>query len=177
MARRSTRQTRAPNRFGFEEEPVQSEIPNQPVNQANEQEAESDHTVASESVNNARESSQQTTVINSKSLEGSNSVSCPPPPKRRGHKAGVECFICHEMGHYSWYCPQKVKSKQVQPTASLPSVPGPKSSKSPNSGSVSLTSPPVGQSHLNHVQVETKGKVMNLEQAEEQNPQEETNPQ
>jgi hypothetical protein len=123
------------------------------------------------------ESSQQTTVINSKSLEGSNSVSCPPPPKRRGHKAGVECFICHEMGHYSWYCPQKVKSKQVQPTASLPSVPGPKSSKSPNSGSVSLTSPPVGQSHLNHVQVETKGKVMNLEQAEEQNPQEETNPQ
>nr|AAP44663.1 hypothetical protein [Oryza sativa Japonica Group] len=54
MARRSTRQTRAPNRFGFEEEPVQSEIPDQPVNQADEQEAESDHTVASESVNNAR---------------------------------------------------------------------------------------------------------------------------
>uniref|UniRef100_A0A0D9ZNZ6 Uncharacterized protein n=1 Tax=Oryza glumipatula TaxID=40148 RepID=A0A0D9ZNZ6_9ORYZ len=30
MVRHSTRQTRAPNRFGFEEEPVPSEIPDQP---------------------------------------------------------------------------------------------------------------------------------------------------
>uniref|UniRef100_A0A0E0N113 Uncharacterized protein n=1 Tax=Oryza rufipogon TaxID=4529 RepID=A0A0E0N113_ORYRU len=30
MAHRSTRQIHAPNRFGFEEEPVQPEIPDQP---------------------------------------------------------------------------------------------------------------------------------------------------
>jgi hypothetical protein len=127
------------------------------------------------------ESSQQTTVINSKSLEGSNPVSCSPPPKRRGYKAGVECFVCHEMGHYSWYCPQKVKSKRVQPTTSLPNVSGPKSSKPPNSGSASLTSPPVGQGRLNHVQVETNEKVVNLEQVEgageEQVPQARAEPQ
>nr|ABA95161.1 retrotransposon protein, putative, unclassified [Oryza sativa Japonica Group] len=127
------------------------------------------------------EPGQQATMINSNSHEGSNSVPCPTPSKRRGYKAGVECFICHEMGHYSWCCPQKVKSKRVQPTTSLPNVSGPKSSKSPNSGSASLTSPPVGQGRLNHVQVETNGKVGNLEQVEgageEQVPQARAEPQ
>nr|AAU89179.1 zinc knuckle containing protein [Oryza sativa Japonica Group] len=75
------------------------------------------------------ESSQHATMINSNSHEGSNSVSCPPPSKRRGYKAGVECFICHEMGHYSWDCLQKVKSKKVQPTTSLPNVSGQKKFK------------------------------------------------
>jgi Retrotransposon gag protein. len=58
MARRSTRQTRAPNRFGVEEELVQSEIPDQPVNRTDEQEAESDHTVASGSVNDVSRGNQ-----------------------------------------------------------------------------------------------------------------------
>jgi hypothetical protein len=40
MARRSTRQIRAPNRFGFEEEPVQPEIPDQPFSLADEQQIE-----------------------------------------------------------------------------------------------------------------------------------------
>jgi hypothetical protein len=101
------------------------------------------------------EPGQQTTMINSNSHEGSNSVSCPTPSKRRGHKAGVECFICQEMGHYSWDCPQKVKTKPAQPTTILPNIFGSKGSKSPNSGSVSLTSPHVGQSRLNQVQVKT----------------------
>nr|AAM12305.1 hypothetical protein [Oryza sativa Japonica Group]AAM94533.1 putative zinc knuckle domain containing protein [Oryza sativa Japonica Group]AAP54751.1 retrotransposon protein, putative, unclassified [Oryza sativa Japonica Group] len=143
----------------------------------------------STSLSTMSEPGQQATMINSNSHEGSNSVPCPTPSKRRGHKAGVECFTCHEMGHYSWdcpqkakmKCPQKVKSKQVQQTTSLPNVSGPKSSKPPNSGSASLTSPPVGQGRLNHVQVETNGKVVNLEQVErageEQVPQARAEPQ
>uniref|UniRef100_A0A0D9Z8S4 CCHC-type domain-containing protein n=1 Tax=Oryza glumipatula TaxID=40148 RepID=A0A0D9Z8S4_9ORYZ len=62
--------------------------------------------------------------------------------------------------------PPKVKSKKVQPTTSLPNVSGPKSSKPPNNGSASLTSPSVEQNRLNQVQEETNGKVMNLEQVE-----------
>uniref|UniRef100_A0A0E0DF71 Retrotransposon gag domain-containing protein n=1 Tax=Oryza meridionalis TaxID=40149 RepID=A0A0E0DF71_9ORYZ len=126
------------------------------------------------------EPSQQTIVINGNSHEGSNSVSCPPPSARRGKKAGVECYICHDMGHYSWQCRRNTHTPMVQPDvsarASFQGNIGPQ-----NNRSISITSPAATQGRVNHVQAETNEEVLyddTVEEAyEEQVPQEEIDPQ
>ncbi|KAF0922556.1 hypothetical protein E2562_038026 [Oryza meyeriana var. granulata] len=64
-----------------------------------------------------------------------------PKSRRPAKLANVECFIYHEMGHYSWNCPQKDKSTPVPTTMYTVNVPGQRSAKTKDRGSAPQTSP------------------------------------
>uniref|UniRef100_A0A0E0LC99 CCHC-type domain-containing protein n=1 Tax=Oryza punctata TaxID=4537 RepID=A0A0E0LC99_ORYPU len=168
MARRSTRQIRGPNRLGFEEDLAHAENLDQPANIANEQNAGNDHAPA--------RSSQQPTRTYNSNHGGSNSTTYSVGSAK---KAEVECYTCHEMGHYSWQCRSNTRTPMVQSNATTgASVQG--TARPQNSRSISHTSPAATQGRLNHVQIDANEEVLEVdtvgEAYEDEVPLEETDP-
>uniref|UniRef100_A0A0E0LRP5 CCHC-type domain-containing protein n=1 Tax=Oryza punctata TaxID=4537 RepID=A0A0E0LRP5_ORYPU len=122
-------------------------------------------------------SSQQPTRTYNSNYDGSNSITY---SVGNGKKVGVECYTCHNMGHYSWQCRSNTRTPMVQSKATTrASVQG--NARPQNNRSISHTSPATTQGRLNHVQTEANEEVLEVDTVEEayedQEPQEETDPQ
>uniref|UniRef100_A0A0E0L505 CCHC-type domain-containing protein n=1 Tax=Oryza punctata TaxID=4537 RepID=A0A0E0L505_ORYPU len=122
-------------------------------------------------------SNQQSTRTYNSNHGGSNSTT---HSVGNGKKAGVECYTCHEMGHYSWQCRTNTRTPMVQSNATTgASVQG--NARPQNNRPISYTSPAAIQGRLNHVQAEANEEVLEIDTVEEaykdQEPQEEANPQ
>uniref|UniRef100_A0A0E0LZM6 CCHC-type domain-containing protein n=1 Tax=Oryza punctata TaxID=4537 RepID=A0A0E0LZM6_ORYPU len=151
MARRSTRQIRGPNRLGFEEDLAHAENQDQPHS----------NTVGSIPRSTVSGSSQHPTRTYNSNLGGSNSTT---HSVSTGKKAGVECYTCHEMGHYSWQCRSNTRNPTSNATAEA-SVQG--NARLQNNRSISLASPDATQGRLNHVQAEANEEVLEVDTAGE----------